>query len=98
MLACSALKRSYRDRLRRADAQILFVLLNGLEGSSAISPNRAAGSFHAPLCWTANSKLLKRRRQMSFALAVDVALTPDQMVEQIIAHVAALEQVRRPDV
>ena len=91
VLACSALKRSYRDRLRRADGQILFVLLNGSKELLLSRLTARQDHFMPPSLLDSQLAALEAPAADEFALAVDVALAPEQMVEQIIAHAAAFE-------
>ena len=55
VLACSALKRAYRDRLRRADPGLVFVLLDGRASCSPRASARAADTSCPPASWKANS-------------------------------------------
>ncbi len=92
VLACSALKRSYRDRLRRADAQMLFVLLSGSKDLLRSRLTERQDHFMPPALLDSQLDALEAPATDEFAFVVDVALPPDQMVEQIIGHVAALSR------
>ena len=48
VLACSALKRAYRDRLRRADPLLAFVLLDGPRELLAARIGARTGHFMPP--------------------------------------------------
>ena len=48
VLACSALKRAYRDRLRRADPGLVFVLLDGSRELLAARIGARRGHFMPP--------------------------------------------------
>jgi len=92
VLACSALKRSYRDRLRSADPQILFVLLNGSKDLLLSRLTSRQDHFMPPGLLDSQLEALEAPAPDEAAFTVDVALTPAQMVDQIVAQAAQVQR------
>ena len=89
VLACSALKRVYRDRLRRADPQIMFVLLNGSRELLLARLEARKDHFMPPALLDSQLDALEPPNPDERALALDVADAPARVIEEILAHTAA---------
>ena len=81
VLACSALKQAYRQRLALPTAEVRFVYLRGSHG--LIAPRLASrrGHFFNPVLLQNQFDTLE---EPSDALVVDISGTPDQTADQII--------------
>ncbi len=89
VLACSALKRAYRDRLRHADPEIMFVLLNGSRDLLLSRLAARKDHFMPPALLDSQLEALELPKPDERALALDVARAPGEMIEQILTHAAA---------
>ncbi len=92
VLACSALKRIYRDRLRQADPLITFVLLEGPKPLLLSRLQARPDHFMPPALLDSQLEALETPAPDEAALAVDVRLTPAQMVEQIVDQTTVLRR------
>jgi gluconokinase len=81
VLACSALKRSYRDILRVDDARVLFVYLKGTPEIIAERARRRTGHFMPPDLLPSQFATLEEPAR---ALVVDVTAPPDAIVDAIL--------------
>ncbi|WP_229401354.1 gluconokinase [Micromonospora okii] len=84
VLACSALKRSYRDVLRQGPPSVEFV---HLDGPAEVIRERLAGrAGHYMPASLLESQLatLERHRPDESVLVLDVSLTPDELVSAAI--------------
>ena len=89
ILACSALKKVYRDRLREGDAPEVFRVVY-LQGSHEVIAERIAarkGHFMPSSLLDSQFATLEEPQD---AVTVDVAGTPQQIVSAIEAKLAAL--------
>ncbi len=83
VVACSALRRSYRDRLRKAVPALRFVYLCG---SPALLAARVAGRSHAfmsPKLLDSQLATLEVPDADEGALTIDVALPPAEIVARV---------------
>ena len=88
VLACSALKESYRQKLLEGNEDVLIVYLKGsydliwsrlsLRQDHYMKPNMLKSQFEA-------------LEEPTNALALDVSLTVDEIVEGIVKHMAEME-------
>ena len=88
VVACSALRRSYRDRLQAAAPGLRLIYL---KGSAELLRGRLSGRSHAFMPATLlDSQLatLEEPGANEGALTVDVALTPEEIVAQSVAWLA----------
>ena len=86
VLACSALKRSYRDRLRQVDPKTVFVLLNG---SRRLLMSRLAerqDHFMPPSLLESQMEALETPGEDERAVLVDVAQTPEDLIDEILTQ------------
>ncbi|RXZ48608.1 gluconokinase [Agromyces fucosus] len=88
VLACSALKRSYRDRLRAAAPSVVFVLLHG--SVELLSARAAARTEHfmPPSLLASQLAVLEPLAAEETGITVDVAGTPTEIVDRAIAGLA----------
>ena len=89
VLSCSALKRSYRDMLRRGDSDTQFVLL---EGDDALIGERLAkrtGHFMPLSLLASQLATLERPAHDEAVWACDVAQPVDVLVTMLVERVAS---------
>ncbi len=86
VVSCSALKRSYRDRLRAGDPHVLFV---HLAGSRECIAQRLAARTHLympPTLLASQFADLQPPEADEQALCLDVEQTPAQLMAAIVQH------------
>lgn len=93
VVACSALKRAYRDRLRAAAPQLELVFLDGTREVLAERMSARPGHFMPPALLDSQLATLERPAADEHPLAVDVA---EPVPELVAALVEALTE-RTPD-
>ena len=81
VLACSALKRSYRDLLREAGPQVAFVHLHASRDLLLARLAGRAGHFFPPALLDSQIEALEEPRS---ALVLDAAGPPDELATQIL--------------
>src|SRR4051794_3263151 len=92
VVACSALRRVYRDALRTAAAgDVFFVHLNGTRELLDARLGRREGHFMPPLLLDSQLATLEPLEPDEAGVVVDIALAPQ---EAVAAAVAALPFVR----
>jgi carbohydrate kinase (thermoresistant glucokinase family) len=92
VVACSALRRAYRNALREAAAgPVFFVHLHGTRELLERRLGAREGHFMPPLLLDSQLATLEPLEQDESGVVVDIALTPEQAAE---AAVAALPFVR----
>ncbi|MFD2685968.1 gluconokinase [Streptomyces phyllanthi] len=88
---CSALKRSYRDRLRAAAPGLVFLHLSGdrelIEGRMA----RRQGHFMPTALLDSQFATLQPLQADEPGVAVDVSGTPDEITERAVAALGTLD-------
>lgn len=84
VITCSALKRSYRDVLRRAD--VTFVLLMGDPALILDRLLRRQGHFMPPSLLRSQFDALEIPDADERAIHVDLDLTPQQQVDAVLAE------------
>jgi gluconokinase len=84
VLACSALKQSYRDRLRGSDSPEALVFVY-LEGSKELIRQRMESREHfmPPALLDSQFAILEIPED---GIAIDIELTPDEIVAAILQH------------
>ncbi len=85
VLACSALKRAYRERLQVNANEVKFVFLKGSYELIAQRMQNRKGHFMPPQLLRSQFETLEAPRE---ALTLDVALSPRKIVRQIIQKLA----------
>ncbi len=83
VLACSALKRSYRDILRVDAERVLFVYLKGSPELIAARAARRSGHFMPPGLLPSQFATLEEPHR---ALTIDVSPDPNAIVDTILAN------------
>lgn len=89
VISCSALKRSYRDRLRAGDPRALFV---HLEGSPEVIASRLARRTHLympPSLLESQFAALQTPQADEQALELSVLQPPSELIGRIAQHVQA---------
>ena len=82
VFTCSSLKRAYRDILRGHDQDIRFIYLKGSYELLQKRLAERAGHFFNPSLLQTQLDTLEEPDKNE-AIAIDIALTPEQIVEQI---------------
>ena len=86
VVACSALKRAYRDTLRSADADLRFVHLTGDPALIGQRLSQRVGHFMPPTLLRSQLAALEIPAPDERAWTFDVADTPQSIVAQIVAR------------
>jgi gluconokinase len=86
VLACSALKQSYRERLAPGIAHFAVVYLHG---SFALIGERMKGRSHRYMPTTLLESQFTALEPPTDAIAIDVAATPEECVAAIVARLTA---------
>ena len=89
VISCSALKRSYRERLRGGDPQVLFVHLSG---SRELIAQRIANRTHRYMpasLLESQFDTLQPPTDDEPALSLDVRLPPSALIEAVAQHLQA---------
>ncbi len=85
VVTCSALKRAYRDVLRRASAGVVFVHLSGSPELIADRLRNRHGHFMPPALLASQLATLEPLGQDEPGMTVDVAPTPEELADEILA-------------
>lgn len=89
VLACSALKRSYRDRLRGADPELSFILLNGSRELLQARLDARKHHFMPSTLLESQLQALEMPDSDESALLLNVNEKPSDMVERIVMELVA---------
>lgn len=89
VVACSALKRTYRDRLRQADAGILFLFLDVGRDIAAERVGSRAGHFMPASLIDSQFRDLEPPQPDEIAVRLDAERPPQEMVATALAAMAA---------
>lgn len=88
--ACSALRRSYRDRLRAIlGPDLLFVLLDGRKNLIETRLGRRSGHFMPPGLLDSQFETLERPGADEHAIIADVSQDPQNVVLHVLAELRA---------
>lgn len=90
VLACSALKRRYRDVLRGGNPDLIFLFLDGDRALLASRMQQRRGHFMPSAMLDGQLAALEPPQADERFLRLDIQLTPDQIVERIVAFHATL--------
>ena len=90
VVSCSALKRSYRDRLRSEAPGVVFVHLTGDRALIEDRMSHRQGTSCPPRCWTRSSPRSSRSAADEAGVAVDVSGSPEEITERAVEALAAL--------
>ena len=88
VLACSALKRAYRDLLRGADPHLRFVWLHGREALLAARMHGREGHYMPPSLLRSQLDTLEPPSADEHAIALDIDTRPDSLVTAALRHLA----------
>ena len=91
VVACSALKRSYRDRLRAASPIIRFIYLAGTPKLLAQRLRARPHEFMPPVLIDSQLAILQPPGSDENALALDIRLSPDALVDSAARWLQASE-------
>jgi gluconokinase len=86
VLACSALKRRYRDRLRAGDAALLFVHLMGDKALIGERMQQRPGHFMPASLIDSQFADLEALEADERAIVCSVAEAPEAIVVRVLAH------------
>ena len=86
VIACSALKRKYRDMLVIDEARVKVVYLKGSQALIAQRLARRAGHFFDPHLLKSQFETLE---EPTDAIIVDITETPEKIADTIRAHLAS---------
>jgi gluconokinase len=87
VVACSALKRSYRDLLREADPALRLAYLRGDEAELSRRLAQRQGHFFAPKLLASQLADLEEPTPDEHPLIVPIGLSPEEAVDLILAAV-----------
>ncbi|HEY6108337.1 MAG TPA: gluconokinase [Gemmatimonadales bacterium] len=89
VVACSALKRAYRDVLRRADPDIRFVYLTGEPALIARRLSQRVGHYMPATLLDSQLATLEPPTSEEHAWTFDLADSPESIVEEIVVRLSA---------
>jgi gluconokinase len=90
VVTCSALKRSYRDRLRVAAPDLVLVYLHGSPELLATRMAQRDGHFMPTALLESQLATLEEPAADEEAIGVDVSLQPEEIVELVTARLGQL--------
>lgn len=88
VLACSALRRSYRDVLRSGAGRVLFVHLDGPPGVIRLRLAERTGHFMPASLLASQLATLEPLAPDEHGLVLDVRNPPGELAERVVAHVS----------
>ena len=86
VVACSALRRAYRERLRAGHGDLLFLHLSGAPEVIAARQAARQGHFMPPSLMASQFATLEDTVAEPDAVTVSVKASPDEVVEAALAH------------
>jgi gluconokinase len=86
VVACSALRRAYRDRLRAGHGDLLFLHLSGAPEVIAARQAARQGHFMPPSLMASQFATLEDTVAEPDAVTVSVKASPHEVVEAALAH------------
>ena len=90
VIACSALKRAYRDIIRAAAPRARFVLLHGAADLLAKRLERRRGHFMPSSLLASQLATLEPLEFDETGFALDISKTPQELAEEAVARLAEL--------
>ncbi|MGI5152654.1 gluconokinase [Plantactinospora sp. CA-294935] len=96
VLACSALRRSYRDVLRQGPPSVDFVFLDGSAEVIRERISRRAGHYMPASLLDSQIATLERPAPDERVLTLDVAATPEELVEAAVEGLDLPRRAGRP--
>jgi gluconokinase len=89
VLACSALKRSYRDVLREAAPDLRIVYLDGSRELLASRLSHRPGHFFNPRLLDSQLADLQPPGAAEGAIVIPITLTPDEVIDRAVTELSA---------
>lgn len=96
VVACSALKRSYRDQLRQLAPGVVFVHLTGSPGTIAGRLAARAHEFMPGTLLESQLATLEALDQDEAHILADISLAPERLVASVVAQLHAAQPWRPP--
>jgi gluconokinase len=91
VVACSALRRAYRDRLRAGHGDLIFLHLSGAPEVIAARQAARQGHFMPPSLMASQFATLEDTGDEADAVAVSVAVTPQAVVDAAMAALSPFD-------
>ena len=88
VVTCSALRRTYRDRLRRAGNGVTFVYLKGSKAVIAARVAKRHGHFMPPALLDSQFATLEEPAPDEQAIVIDIDQPAERQIDEILAAVA----------
>ncbi len=86
IIGCSALKRSYRDLIRESDPEVVFVHVHGSPELLAKRMEERPGHFMPPSLLQSQLDTLEPLGTDEKGRVFDIAQTPDELVDEVVAY------------
>lgn len=90
VLACSALKKAYRDLLRAADANLVFVHVDGEPRLIAERLLARQGHFMSPGLLESQMHDLEPLTPAETGMQIDIKLSPAQQIDEILLQASSI--------
>ena len=90
VVACSALKRNYRDQLRQGAPEVLFVHLQGSPEVLTQRLQQRTGHYMPPTLLQSQLAILEPLQEDEVALTLDMQLPPEQQCHQVMQYLQTL--------
>lgn len=93
VIACSALKRSYRDHIRQsAGAPVVFLVLRGKRSTLLERVSNRPGHFMPPSLLDSQSAILEYPASDETSVVADIENTPEKIVQTFIAGLTEIKK------
>ena len=90
VVACSALKKSYRDLLRQGAADVLFVHVQGSPEVLAQRMQQRTSHYMPPTLLQSQLAILEPPQAGEAALTLDMLMPPEQQCQQVMQYLQTL--------
>ena len=90
VVACSALKKAYRDVLRQGASDVLFVHLQGRPEVLAQRMQQRTAHYMPPSLLQSQLAILEPPQADEVALTLDMSLPPEQQCKQVVQYLHTL--------
>jgi carbohydrate kinase (thermoresistant glucokinase family) len=90
VVACSALKKNYRDQLRQGAPEVLFVHLQGSPEVLNQRLQQRTGHYMPPTLLQSQLAILQPLQEDEAALTLDMQLPPEQQCHQVMQYLQTL--------
>ncbi|MEV5833390.1 gluconokinase [Nocardia sp. NPDC052112] len=84
VVACSALRRRYRDVLRNGSESVAFVHLDGVPATIRSRMSARRGHFMRPVLLDSQLALLEPLEPDEFGVVLDVAAAPEEIARSVV--------------